>query len=38
VGSHTKNVKVEYEAGWAQSWCGLFGEERNILPLAGIKP
>jgi len=34
VDPHIKNIKVEYEAGWAKSWCGHFGEEINILPLA----
>jgi hypothetical protein len=35
---HINNMEFQYEAGWAQSWCGCFGEEINILPLPGIEP
>jgi hypothetical protein len=30
--------KLPTEVGWVQSQSGKYGEEKNILPLLGIKP
>jgi hypothetical protein len=31
-------VPTQYEAVWAQSQYGRFGEWKNVLPLPGIQP
>ena len=31
-------VPIEQEAGWAQSWCGYFGDRKIYFTLSEIKP